>query len=211
MMRNIKAVFSSRYAGSVDYYAAMLRFGCVGICGYERYNKRNKHLNRMEIAGTNGIQTLSVPLSKPNGSMKVSEVGLSEHGNWRHIHWGALFSAYGRTPFFDYFADDLKRIYEDRGINTVFALNMALHYAIIDFLDLPVETVVLDGKIGYDGLECVDARDSIADFTPSGYSYYQIWQDRYGFQKGMSMLDLLFNEGREAILYLLKINGSIMG
>lgn len=209
-MRDIKAVFSSRYAGSVDYYAAMLRFGCVGICGYERYNKRNKHLNRMEIAGTNGIQTLSVPLSKPNGSMKVSEVGLSEHGNWRHIHWGALFSAYGRTPFFDYFADDLKRIYEDRGINTVFALNMALHYAVIDFLDLPVETVALDGKIGYDGLECVDARDSIADFTPSGYSYYQIWQCRYGFQKGMSMLDLLFNEGREAVFCLLKINDSIM-
>ena len=164
----------------------------------------------MEIAGTNGIQTLSVPLSKPNGSMKVSEVGLSEHGNWRHIHWGALFSAYGRTPFFDYFADDLKRIYEDRDINTVFALNMALHYAVIDFLDLPVETVVLDGKTGYDGLECVDARDSIADFTPSGYSYYQIWQDKYGFQKGMSMLDLLFNEGREAVFCLLKINDSIM-
>ena len=87
---------------------------------------------------------------------------------------------------------------------------MALHYAVIDFLDLPVETVVLDGKIGYDGLECVDARDSIADFTPSGYSYYQIWQYRYGFQKGMSMLDLLFNEGREAVFCLLKINDSIM-
>lgn len=206
MMQDVKALLSSRYAGSVDYYAAMLRFGCVGICGYERYNKKNKHLNRMEIVGTNGIQMLSVPLAKPNGSMKVSEVGLSEHGNWRHIHWGALFSAYGRTPFFDYFADDLKRIYDDRSINTVFALNMALHRAVIDFLDLPVATVALDEKAEYGGSECVDARDSIADFTPlSDYGYYQIWQDRYGFQKGMSILDLLFNEGREAIFYLRKI------
>ena len=96
-MRDIKAVFSSRYAGSVDYYAAMLRFGCVGICGYERYNKRNKHLNRMEIAGTNGIQTLSVPLSKPNGSMKVSEVGLSEHGG---ISIGALCFPRMEEPLF---------------------------------------------------------------------------------------------------------------
>lgn len=205
-MQDVKALLSSRYAGSVDYYAAMLHFGRVGICGYERYNKKNKHLNRMEIVGTNGIQMLSVPLAKPNGSMKVSEVGLSEHGNWRHIHWGALFSAYGRTPFFDYFADDLKRIYDDRSINTVFALNMALHRAVIDFLDLPVATVALDEKAEYGGSECVDARDSIADFTPlSDYGYYQIWQDRYGFQKGMSILDLLFNEGREAIFYLRKI------
>lgn len=208
MMQDIKAIFSSRYAGSVDYYAAMLRFGSVGICAYEHYNKKDKHLNRMEIVGTNGIQLLSVPLSKPNSSMSVSEIMLSEHGNWRHIHWGALFSAYGRTPFFDYFADDLKHIYEDSGIDTMLALNMALHNAIIDFLALPIETVVLDEKVEHDGSKCADMRDSKMDFTPlSDYRYYQIWQDRYGFQEGMSILDLLFNEGREAIFILNKMLG----
>lgn len=201
-MQDIKAIFSSRYAGSVDYYAAMLHFGRVGICGYEHYNKKAKRLNRMDIVGTNGVQSLSVPLSKPNSSLTVSEIQLSEHGNWRHIHWGALFSAYGRTPFFEYFADDLKSVYENKEITTMFALNMAIHSAVIDFLALPIETVVVNEKSGYSRLECVDARDSIVDFTPSGCPYYQIWQERYGFQKGMSILDLLFNEGREAIFRL---------
>lgn len=206
-MQEVKAIFSSRYAGSVDYYAAMLRFGCVGICSFERYDKRNKNLNRMGIVGTNGVQMLSVPLSKPNSSMRVGEVGLSEHGNWRHVHWGALFSAYGRTPFFDYFADDLKRIYEDRDIITIFSLNMALHSAIIDFLDLPVETVVLCGKTDCGAGKCADLRDSKFNIDMAGgYGYYQIWQDKFGFQKGMSMLDLLFNEGRESVLRLLDMD-----
>ena len=126
-MDTLKAVFSSRYAGSVDYYAAMLRYGKVAIDLSEPFDKHHKHLNRMDIVGTNGCQQLSASLQKPNRRMAVGEVALSSHGNWRHTHWGALFSAYGRTPFFDYFADDLKQIYTDESIQTI------LHYKIHEY------------------------------------------------------------------------------
>ena len=55
-MDTLKAVFSSRYAGSVDYYAAMLRYGKVAIDLSEPFDKHHKHLNRMDIVGTNGCQ-----------------------------------------------------------------------------------------------------------------------------------------------------------
>lgn len=196
------ALFSLRYAGSVGYYAAMLRFGSVALDCTESYDKRHKFLNRMIIAGTNGVQPLSAPLQKPNRSMRNADVQLSEHGNWRHNHWGALFSAYGRTPFFDYFADDLKAVFNNPANTSVAALDMALHCAVIDFLDLPVETSVLGCGGGCEGLECADMRDSVFSGDDINTAYYQIWADRHGFVNGLSILDLLFNVGREAVFYL---------
>ncbi len=202
MDNTFKAVFSSRYAGSVDYYAAMLRYGTVAIDLTEPYDKHRKHLNRMDIVGTNGCQSLSASLEKPNRSMTVGEIRLSDHGNWRHNHWGALFSAYGRTPFFDYFADDLKKIYSDTSIQTIADLNTALHFAVVDFLALDVETVILRDKIHQQALNAVnDMRDNLLPLVAEK-PYYQIWSQKFGFQPHKSILDLLFNLGREAIFTL---------
>ena len=200
-MDTVKAVFSSRYAGSVGYYAAMLHYGNVAIDLSEPFDKHHKHLNRMDIVGTNGCQQLSASLQKPNRQMPVGEVMLSSHGNWRHTHWGALFSAYGRTPFFDYFADDLRRIYSDESILTISSLNMALHSAVIDFLDLNIETTIVDDKNDLVVSDAVDLRDCVLE-EPAIVTYYQIWSQKYGFQPGQSILDLLFNVGREAVFVL---------
>lgn len=199
----LKAVFSSRYAGSVDYYAAMLRYGKVAIDLSEPFDKHHKHLNRMDIVGTNGCQQLSASLQKPNRRMAVGEVALSSHGNWRHTHWGALFSAYGRTPFFDYFADDLKQIYTDESIQTIASLNLTLHAAVIDFLDLDIETVVVDNKNDLAASDALNLRDGVLT-EQTLEPYYQIWSSKFGFQPNQSILDLLFNVGREAVFVLRK-------
>ena len=190
-MDTLKAVFSSRYAGSVDYYAAMLRYGKVAIDLSEPFDKHHKHLNRMDIVGTNGCQQLSASLQKPNRRMAVGEVALSSHGNWRHTHWGALFSAYGRTPFFDYFADDLKQIYTDESIQTIASLNLTLQAAVIDFLDLDIETVVVDNKNDLTASDALNLRDGVLT-EQTLEPYYQIWSSKFGFQPNQSILDLLF-------------------
>ena len=200
------AVFSSRYAASVDYYAAMCRYGRVAVDLTEHYDKRNKSLNRVCIVGPNGEQSLSVPLCKPNRDMKVRQIAISEHANWRHTHWGALFSAYGRTPFFEYFADDLKAIFENKEIQTVAEFNLKLHEAIVEFLDLPIETTVIRDKAELSNMEIKadfrDAnRDALADFRIAK-EYYQIWSEKLGFCPNLSIFDLLCNLGREAVYYL---------
>lgn len=202
-MDTLKAVFSARYAGSVDYYAAMLRYGKVAIDLSEPFDKHHKHLNRMDIVGTNGCQQLSASLQKPNRRMAVGEVALSSHGNWRHTHWGALFSAYGRTPFFDYFADDLKQIYTDESIQTIASLNLTLHAAVVDFLDLDIETVVIDNKNDLTASDAFNLRDGVMT-EQTLEPYYQIWSSKFGFQPHQSILDLLFNVGREAVFVLRK-------
>ena len=129
------------------------------------------------------------------------EVALSSHGNWRHTHWGALFSAYGRTPFFDYFADDLKLIYTDESIQTIASLNLTLHAAVIDFLDLDIETTVIDNKNDLAVSDALNLRDGVLT-EQTLEPYYQIWSSKFGFQSNQSILDLLFNVGREAVFVL---------
>lgn len=199
----VRALFSSRYAGSVGYYAAMLRAGgrvAIDLC--ERYDRRHHTLNRMEIVAVNGPQCLTAAIAKPNRDMTVSDICLSDHGNWRHNHWATLFSAYGRTPFFDYFADDLHAVLFDEGISTIAHLNKALHEAVTAFLDLPLQTDYIDAESTAEVTEMLDMRDgriTEADIAP----YYQIWSSRYGFIERRSILDLLFNTGREAIFTLM--------
>ena len=196
------ALFSLRYAGGVDYYAVMLRCGKVFLDFSEQYDKRNKGLHRMDIVNANGCQSLSVPLCKPNRAMQVGEVGLSEHGNWRHNHWGALFSAYGRTPFFDFFADDLKAIYEDETIETIASLDYKIHCSIVSFLDLPIETIPFFAEGNCSDMPRIDMRDGVFATTYCFPEYNQIWEAKHGFRQGLSILDLLFNMGREAVFYL---------
>lgn len=196
-----RAVFSSRYAGSVGYYAAMLQHRHVAIDVRERFNKHQHALNRLTIVAVNGVQQLTASLVKPNRDMTVSDVLLSDHGNWRHNHWATLFSAYGRTPFFDYFADDLQSILQDESITTIASLNRAIHAAVVEFLDLDIVTDYIDAESVCNGSTMLDLRDGKIE-EPMVMTYYQIWADRYGFRQGMSILDLLFNEGREAVLRL---------
>lgn len=182
--------FDSQYAAGVEAYAAMLRAGCVCFAADACYDKRRRALNRMQIATPSGRQTLTVPLARPHASQAVADVVIAEHANWRHNHWGALYSAYGRTPFFEYFADTLRDILFDESITRIFDLNLAIHNAVVDFLDLPISTVA-------------DTADAVpAAIEPLSGTYYQIWQQRHGFIPSLSILDLLFNVGREAIFFL---------
>lgn len=200
-----EAIFSMRYAGSVGYYAAMLHYKSILLDVSEPFCKKNKHLNRMDIIGPNGVQSLSVPLSKPNTSMTVGEIEISEHANWRHNHWGALFSAYGRTPFFDYFADDLKTLYDDISIHSIAVFNRMLHERIVEFLDLPVATMITDGnRLSPDVADLRNEKLAQKGEKDCPVAYYQIWQSKHGFVADLSILDLLFNQGREAIFTLLK-------
>lgn len=202
-----QGIFSTAYAGSVRYYAAMLACGEAVINVGERYHKAFWSGHHCRIVGANGVQTLTIPLLKPVGGSVIAskDLMMSEHGDWRRIHWGALFSAYGKSPFFDYIADDLRLIYENREITRLIDFNRALHNLVVDFLDLPIRVSENDdctavqaydfcGKVG-------DKRPDRLDFVKD-VKYWQVWQERYGFIPDLSIFDLLMTQGRESLLVL---------
>ena len=69
--------------------------------------------NRCLIATANGVQALTVPIERYEGAKcPMRDIRVSDHGEWRHLHWNAIVSAYGESPFFDYYADDLRPFFE---------------------------------------------------------------------------------------------------
>ena len=199
----------SMCAASVRCYAAALKSGTLLVdLDEKRLPLRHSH-HRYRIDGPNGVQTLTVPLMGSTNNMMtpLRDVLISEHGDWRRLHWGALFSAYGRSPYFDYVADDLSRVING-GQRYLQEFNAQMHEVIVDFMDLPLETRVMAKD------ECpedvMDLRGRIGMKKPdtlsiSNVPYYQMWQGQEGFRQDLSILDLMMNMGREGIFTLMEM------
>ena len=208
-------------AGDVRCYAAMVKAGRVVIDATERHLPLRHSHHRYLIDAPNGPVKLTVPLEGNSNAMpvKLKDVLLSEHGRWRHLHWGALFSSYGKSPFFEFVADDLRHIIEDGTQQRLLELNMELHNLIVDFMDLPIETSVATMSEAVDealGQGALDLRGKIGgkrgDKLPIvDVPYHQIWAPRReGFEPRLSILDLLMNEGREGLLTLIEMGKTLL-
>ena len=200
-------VMGSMCAASVRCYAAALQPGTLLVDVDERRLPLRHSHHRYRIDGPNGVQTLTVPLvgSTNNMMTPLRDVLISEHGDWRRLHWGALFSAYGRSPYFDYVADDLSRVIHGTQ-RYLHEFNSQMHALIVDFMDLPLTT-----RYGVGGdlpAGVADLRGHIAmkraDKLPlRDVPYYQMWGGNQGFQPDLSILDLMMNMGREGVFTLL--------
>ena len=212
------ALLSSAYFGPVQWYQKLHRYDRCLIEQHDNFVKQT-YRSRCIIPTTNGIQALSIPVSCPQGSQlsktPMRDVRISDHGNWRHIHWNALCSTYGESPFFDYYQDDLRPFFE-RKWTFLFDFNMEIILKMVELLDIrpkiSLTTAFLsDASMAENATEnslVDDFRDVIRPKHPGLDSdfmarpYYQVYQQKHGFQPNMSILDLLFNEGNEAILWL---------
>ena len=88
-------ILSSTYFGPVQWYQKLCRHGHVAIERYDHFMKQT-YRNRCVIAAANGPQALTVPVEKGETQpLLMKDVRISDHGNWRHLHWQALQSAYG--------------------------------------------------------------------------------------------------------------------
>ena len=164
----------------------------------------------MIIPTTNGPLSLTIPTNH-NTSLAMKDIRISDHANWRHVHWNALLSAYGESPFFEYYQDDIRPFFEKK-YEFLFDFNMETTEKMIELLDIRPKISITEAYIQSKELkeedEIKDFRDAIrpkkplpdAEFAPK--RYYQVYEQKHGFLPNMSILDLLFNEGNEAIFYL---------
>ena len=132
----------------------------------------------------------------------------SNHGNWQHLHWNAISSAYGKSPFFEFYADDLWPFFEQKW-EFLIDFNEAIRQKICELIQIEPQmertSVYLpSGQTAStaDFREVIRPRHPLPDpdFTPR--RYYQVFEQQQGFLPNLSILDLLFNEGNESILYL---------
>ena len=105
-------LLSTTYFGPIQWYQKLHRYDQVLIEQHETFPKQT-YRNRCLIATTQGVQALTVPVSKSETEPYSRRVRISDHGNWRHLHWQALQSAYGESPFFEYYEDDLRPFFTE--------------------------------------------------------------------------------------------------
>ena len=207
------ALLSSAYFAPVQWWQKVYRHRDIYIERHDHFVKQT-YRNRCIIATPNGIQPLTVPIEKPEGGRRdktsTRNVRISDHGQWRRIHWNALCSSYGESPFFEYYADDIRPFFEQQW-EYLFDFNMAITRKLCELLNLRPsfhETSCFLSAANATSMELKDYREAIRpkhplpdpSFVPT--PYYQVYQQRFGFQPNLSILDLLFNMGNEAVLYL---------
>ncbi len=189
------------FCGDIAHYAVMAAYGGrIAVNPRSRFNKRLKSVHRCTIADTRGPLRLTVPIEKP-ASLSAAcwgDIIISGHDDWPRLFVTALESAYGRTPFYEFYADrftplilgavgrhllDFNRDMSARICNI-------LGFALSDDPSLPAEPPAIE----------LDAAT-----LPR---YWQVRETTLGFIPGLSILDLVFNLGPEAQLYLHRILAS---
>ena len=236
----MKALLSSTYFGPIQWYQKLNRYDECLIERHESFIKQT-YRNRMLIPTTNGPLSLTIPTNH-DISLSMKDIRISDHANWRHVHWNALLSAYGESPFFEYYQDDIRPFYEKK-YEFLFDFNMETTAKMIELLDIRPKISITEEYVLSEerrvkskeseerrvkseefnspeaqaqfniqhstfNTQIVDFRDAIRPKKPlpdpefESKRYYQVYGQKHGFLPNMSILDLLFNEGNEAIFFL---------
>ena len=160
-MEDKTILLSSTYFGPVQWYQKLNRHRCV-IEQHDNFVKQT-YRNRCVIASANGPQTLTVPTERYDGlKCPMRDIRISDHGNWRHMHWQALVSAYGETPFFEYYADDLRPYFEERRWTYLLDFNLDIMHTLCSLLDVRPTLSLSDHYITTDAPTAVHAATTTA-------------------------------------------------
>jgi hypothetical protein len=209
------ALLQTTYFGPVQWYQKLKRYDHCVIEQYDSYQKQT-YRNRCVIATANGLQALTVPVDHSPltiDHVQCKDLRISDHNQWRRVHWNALQSAYSESPFFEYYADDIRPFFEQK-YEFLIDFNEAIRQKMCELLDIETSVSYSSGFMVHgsgfmdQGSGFKDFREVIhakhpqddPDFQPR--SYWQVFQHRYGFQPNLSILDLLFCMGPEAVFYL---------
>lgn len=166
------------------------------------FDKRKKDAHRYQIADTRGALRLTVPIAHPHGIRRAAwtDVTVSDHGEWWNVHRTAWESAYGRTPFFEFYADDFASFFDCHGDGaTLLELHRRANGTLfrLSGIDTKINYATSPSELPKEAV-IIDSSEIQIDETP----YWQVRADRLGFMTGMSGIDLLFNEGPETPLRL---------
>ena len=194
------ACLSTTYFGPVQWYQKLHRYDQVVIDGEERFQNQT-YRNRGLIATTQGVQALTVPEVHDSKS-SISDVLISDHGNWRHLHWQALQSAYGDSAFFEYYEDDLRPFFKENNWERLVDYNDAICRKVCELLDIQPSIVHQSSQDCSDFRLVINPKHPLEDSEFMPRKYYQVYQQKHGFLSNLSILDLLFNMGPESIFFL---------
>ena len=190
------------YFPTIATFVAIAKADAVTLEVFDNYQKQT-YRNRMFIYDANGKLPLTIPVvySQKNRQL-YKDIRIANEENWQDLHWKSIQSAYSSSPFFEFYEHEIQPLYTHYFEN-LFDFNLKCLEIIYECLELPF---VFETSKSYekhpkqdDFRPLVNNRlEKEQDFKP----YVQVFDDKYGFIPNLSMIDLICNEGPNALLYL---------
>ena len=189
------------YFPSISHYIAMIDAKTVTFEVEDTFQKQTNR-NRMYIYSPNGIQLLNISVKHDSTNTNFKDIKIDNQNNWQKNHFKSLEAAYKNSPFYEYFVDDFRPLFEKKH-----EFMLDLNFEIFDLVNealgisIPFEKTTeyfheVSDKTDFRYL--VNGKKDTTQIEP----YTQVFDDKHGFINNLSILDLLFNEGRYAVDYL---------
>ena len=199
-------VLTTAYLAPIVYYSEMVNADTVYLENFDFYLKQT-YRNRCQIAAANGSMILTIPVEKADsGKMLTRDVCISQHNDWQIQHWRSIESAYNSTPFFEYYKDELVPFYEKKWM-FLWDFNQEIQAKMFELLNLDILILPTKEYKNIPDKKILDLREAIHPKKENNLvncnPYYQVFEQRFGFQPNLSIIDLLFNMGNESIFSLI--------
>jgi hypothetical protein len=198
------AVLPMFYLPPVAYFAQLNTYKPdIVIESHEHFPKQT-YRNRAQICSPDGALTLTVPVVKGSKlHTDIKDVKISYDFKWQRLHWMGLETCYRRSAYFEYYEDELAPFYQKK-FYYLFDYNEQLLQLLLKFVKLPLTLPYTETyEATYPLLN--DYRDIIStkkEFEFEQKPYFQVFEERNGFLKNLSIVDLLFSQGPQTINYL---------
>ena len=200
----MKTLLHPSYFPSISHFVAMAQADTIVLEMGDNFQKQTNR-NRTYIYSPNGIQLLNIPIKHTiERHQNIKDVQLETAFDWQKQHFKSLEAAYRTSPFFEYFEDSLAPIFTKK-YRFLMDLNLESMNIVSKCLGMPFEYDETT-EFFHEVTEYSDFRNLVngKKDTSSFDSYTQVFGDIHGFINNLSVLDLLFNEGRFALEYLKK-------
>ena len=199
----MNALLHPTYFGNIAHFVAMVNAKETTFEVDDSFLKQT-YRNRTYIYGANGKLALNIPvIHSQKNRLKYRDVKIFNEEKWQSLHWKSLLSAYRTSPFFEYYEDELLPLFTEKA-DFLLDFNLKCFEVICDCLQLELNTSktkfyqkIISDKTDFRFL--VNAKKE----TPQQFeNYTQVFGNKHGFIPNLSILDLLFNEGPNALNYL---------
>jgi hypothetical protein len=193
------------YFPSISHYIAMIDAKTVTFEVEDTFQKQTNR-NRMYIYSPNGIQLLNISVKHDSANTNFKDIKIDNQYNWQKNHFKSLEAAYKNSPFYEYFVDDLRPLFEKKH-EFMLDLNFEIFELVNEALGISIpfeKTTEYFHEVAdkTDFRYLVNGKKDTTQIEP----YTQVFDDKHGFINNLSILDLLFNEGRYAVDYLKQQN-----
>ncbi len=209
-LQNKRVLLSAAYLPPLQYMSKALINGEIWIEDDENYIKQT-YRNRCIIAGPNGKEILTVPVERGSfHKVHIRDVRIDYDVPWQRLHLRALHTAYRSSPFYEYYIEELETIFRKK---TRYLLDLD-----VMLLESLLQTIGIECRIRFtekyvheenetsylDYRERIHPKKNREDPLFRHPVYHQVFDDRHGFLEGLSIIDLLFNEGPDTAQILEK-------